>query len=124
MKKSCEEDLKRLDAAWDDPKTHILIIIAWGGVGKTSLVVEWMARKAADGWPGFERVFEWTFYSQGTHEQGTASAGLFIAEAPKFFGDPDPTQGSSWDRGERLARLVADTITSTILASDSEELAA
>jgi hypothetical protein len=103
-----EEELKRLDAAWDDPKTHVLTIVAWGGVGKTSLVVEWMARKAADGWPGFERVFDWSFYSQGTREQGSASAELFIAEALKFFGDPDPTQGSSWDRGERLARLVAD----------------
>jgi hypothetical protein len=103
-----EEDLKRLDAAWDDPKTHVLIIVAWGGVGKTSLVGGWMARKAADGWLGFERVFEWTFYSQGTHEQGAASAELFIAEALKFFGDPDPMQGSSWDRGERLAQLVAE----------------
>jgi hypothetical protein len=103
-----EEDLKRLDAAWDDPKTHVLTIVAWGGVGETSLVVEWIARKAADGWPGFERVFEWTFYSQGTREQGAVSAELFIAEALKFFGDPDPMQGSSWDRGERLARLVAE----------------
>jgi hypothetical protein len=103
-----EEDLKRLDAAWDDPKTHVLTIVAWGGVGKTSLVVEWMARKAAGGWPGFERVFDWTFYSQGTREQGAVSAELFIAEALKFFGDPDPTQSSSWDRGERLARLVAE----------------
>jgi SEFIR domain-containing protein len=55
-------------------------------LGRPSLVVEWMARKAADGWPGFERVFEWTFYSQGTREQGAASAEQFVAEALKSFG--------------------------------------
>src|SRR5262249_17341690 len=29
-----------------------------------------------------------------------------IQEALKFFDDPDPTQGSPWERGERLAGLV------------------
>src|SRR5205814_4198580 len=27
-------------------------------------------------------------------------------EALAFFDDPDPTKGSPWERGERLARLV------------------
>ncbi|NUO83672.1 TIR domain-containing protein [candidate division KSB1 bacterium] len=32
-----EDDLKRLDAAWADPNTHVLTLVAWGGVGKTAL---------------------------------------------------------------------------------------
>src|SRR6185503_1538972 len=82
-----EDDLKRINDASLDPKIHILTIVAWGGVGKTSLVVEWMNRKAADGWPGFERVFDWSFYSQGTREHGAVSADSFVSEALKFFGD-------------------------------------
>jgi len=33
-----DEELALLDAAWANPKTHIQTIVAWGGVGKTSLV--------------------------------------------------------------------------------------
>jgi len=104
-----EKELAALDAAWDDPGKHILTIVAWGGVGKTSLVVEWMARKAQAGWPGFERVFDWSFYSQGTREQGAASADSFIAEALAFFGDEAMAKSavSPWDKGSRLAHLVA-----------------
>jgi hypothetical protein len=102
-----EKQLDALDAAWNDPKPKIITIVAWGGVGKTSLVAHWMAQMAADDWRTAERVFGWSFYSQGTREQTAASSDQFIAHALEFFGDPDPTQGSPWSRGERLARLVA-----------------
>jgi hypothetical protein len=112
-----EDDLKRIDDASLDPKTHILSIVAWGGVGKTSLVVEWMNRKAADSWTGFERVFDWSFYSQGTSEQGNASAESFVADALKFFGDEamanSPT--SAWDKVARLAQLIAAKRTLLVL---------
>ena len=49
-----------------------------------------MALKARDGWPGFERVFDWSFYSQGTSDTTQASSDAFVAEALEFFGDPDP----------------------------------
>ncbi len=61
---------------------------------------------AAKGWPGVERYFDWSFYSQGTGESRQTSSDLFIQEALKFFDDPDPTKGSPWERGERLAGLV------------------
>ncbi|HUT47328.1 MAG TPA: tetratricopeptide repeat protein [Sedimentisphaerales bacterium] len=100
---------------WQDPKTHVVTIVAWGGVGKTALVVDWMARMAGDDWRGAERVFDWSFYSQGTSETTTASADAFVAKALEFFGDPDPKQGSPWDKGERLAHLVAELKTLLVL---------
>ena len=103
-----EEELKRLDTAWDDPGTHGVIIVAWGGSGKTSLVAEWMARQAATGWSGFECVFDWSFYSQGIREEGAPPADQFVDAALRFFGDADPTQGSLWDRGGRLGQLLAE----------------
>lgn len=103
-----EQELAALDEAWSKPSTHILTIVAWGGVGKTSLVVEWMARQAAAGWPGFERVFDWSFYSQGSREPSAASADTFIAAALEFFGDATLARSaaSPWDKGARLAQLV------------------
>ncbi|MCX5644699.1 MAG: ATP-binding protein [Phycisphaerae bacterium] len=112
-----EKELTRLDTAWLDPKTHVVTIVAWGGVGKTALVVEWMARMARDGWRGAERVFDWSFYSQGTREQGAASADTFIAKALEFFGDPEMAKSaaSAWDKGSRLAQLVAQKRTLLVL---------
>ncbi|MCP5051629.1 MAG: toll/interleukin-1 receptor domain-containing protein, partial [bacterium] len=37
-----ETELSFLDNAWDDKHTAIVTLIAWGGVGKTSLVNEWL----------------------------------------------------------------------------------
>jgi tetratricopeptide (TPR) repeat protein len=100
-----DEDLARLDAAWNDGK-NVVIVRAFGGMGKTSLVATWMAELALKNWRGAERVFDWSFYSQGTSDQGNASAEVFIAKALEAFGDPDPTLGSPWERGARLAGLV------------------
>jgi hypothetical protein len=104
-----DEDLSGLDTAWNDPHKNVVILRAFGGMGKTSLVATWMAELALKNWRGAERVFDWSFYSQGTREQGAASADTFIAEALQAFGDPDPTLGSPWDRGARLARLVSES---------------
>jgi tetratricopeptide (TPR) repeat protein len=104
-----EDDLTRLDAAWNDPHKNVVIVRAWGGVGKTSLIATWMAELVLKNWRGAERVFDWSFYSQGTGEQGSASADTFLADALRTFGDPDPTAGSPWDRGARLAGLVGQS---------------
>ncbi len=107
-----DADLMRLHQTLADGHKNVVVIRAWAGVGKTSLVVEWMAELALKGWCGVERVFDWSFYSQGTRQDGegdkVASADAFITEALKFFGDLDPIGGSPWDRGARLARLVGE----------------
>lgn len=112
-----ETELADLDKAWDDSKTHVVTIVAWGGVGKTALVVDWMARMAADGWRGAERVFDWSFYSQGTKETTAASGDVFVAKALEFFGDPEMAKSaaSPWDKGERLARLIGKRRTLLVL---------
>ena len=101
-----DEELTRLDAAWNDSHTNVVIVRAFGGMGKTSLVATWMAELAMKDWRGAERVFDWSFYSQGTSDQRAASADTFVSAALTAFGDPDPTLGSAWDRGARLAHLI------------------
>ena len=98
-----EEALARLDGVWDEGRIRVVVIHAWGGVGKTSLVAEWMARMASEGWRGARWVFDWSFYSQGTRPDGDGdkaiSADVFIAGALAFFGDLHPQAGTPWDRG-------------------------
>jgi tetratricopeptide (TPR) repeat protein len=100
-----DTELARLDAAWEDPRTHVLTLVAFGGVGKSALVSNWLDRMAADGWRGATRVLAWSFYSQGSTDQNT-SAEPFIDHALRFFGDSDPQAGSLHDRGARLAGLI------------------
>jgi TIR domain len=109
-----ETELDRLDAAWENPSIHVVTLVAFGGVGKSALVSRWLDRRAAAGWPGVRRALDWSFYSQGTEERVT-SADRFIDHALRFFGDPDPTAGSSRDRGLRLAELVRTEKTLLIL---------
>jgi tetratricopeptide (TPR) repeat protein len=104
-----EQELAALDELANDPSKKVLTIVAFGGVGKTALVIEWMAQQAARNWQGFERVFDWSFFSQGTREQGGASADPFIAAALRFFGDDAmaDSAASAWDKGARLAQLIS-----------------
>ncbi len=100
------ERMKELDEAWKVNELNVLSLVAWGGVGKSTLVNKWLDRMAADNYRGARRVFGWSFYSQGTNERVT-SADRFIATALEWFGDADPTAGSPWSKGERLAKLIA-----------------
>jgi tetratricopeptide (TPR) repeat protein len=109
-----DAQLERLDEAWEADETHVLTLVAWGGVGKSALVNYWLARMARDDYRGAERVYAWSFYSQGTTDRAI-SADQFIEAALTWFDDPDPNKGSPWDKGERLAQLVARQRTLLIL---------
>jgi tetratricopeptide (TPR) repeat protein len=109
-----DEELKLLDEAWTPSDqtnaaaapVRILAFTAHGGVGKSTLVNHWLAEMARDHYRGATRVFGWSFFSQGVRAEAVASADLFIAAALRFFGDADPTAGSPWEKGERLAGLI------------------
>jgi tetratricopeptide (TPR) repeat protein len=61
---------------------------------------------AAEHYRAAELVFGWSFYRQGT-SGGTSSADEFLDAALSWFGDPDSRVGTPWEKGERLAKLVA-----------------
>lgn len=100
-----EQELKILDEAWSKPEVNVISLVAWGGVGKSALVNKWLRNMSRNDYCGAEKVYAWSFYSQGTSDQ-MASADLFIESALLWFGDPNPRQGSAWERGCRLASLV------------------
>ena len=101
-----EEDIAFLDRAWTNQDINLVTIVAWAGVGKSTLVNHWLRRMAADHYRSAEFVFGWSFYRQGT-SGGASSADEFLDAALTWFGDPDPRLGTAWEKGERLAKLVA-----------------
>lgn len=102
-----EKELTMLDTAWnEDSHTNIVVVRGKGGEGKTSLVASWMAELAMKDWRGAERVFDWSFYSQGTKDQTSATSEYFMQAALEFFGDKNPITGGAYERGARLAELV------------------
>jgi tetratricopeptide (TPR) repeat protein len=101
-----EQELALLDLAYAQPSTAIVSLVAWGGVGKTMLVQHWLQRLQREGWFGTQRVYAWSFYSQGTKEDRQASEDLFLAHALKWFGvECEPTV-SPWEKGRLLAEAV------------------
>lgn len=111
------DELALLDEAWADPQTNIAEFVAFGGVGKSALVAEWLKQMRADGFRGATQVFGHSFYSQGSREDAQASADSFLDQALQFFGETreEAMQGSPWDKGERLARRVREQPTLLIL---------
>ena len=109
-----EEDIAFLDAAWANPDVNVVTIVAWAGVGKSTLVNHWLRRMAAERYRSAQLVFGWSFYRQGS-SGGTSSANEFLDAALPWFGDPDPRIGTAWEKGERLAKLIAHRRTLLVL---------
>jgi tetratricopeptide (TPR) repeat protein len=110
-----EKQMEVLDKAWQDEHTRIVTLIAWGGIGKTCLMNHWLKKMAKAGYKGARRVYAWSFYSQGAQEGKQASADSFIVESLKWFGDPQPEDGSMVDRARRLAGLIHNKKTLLVL---------
>jgi serine/threonine protein kinase/tetratricopeptide (TPR) repeat protein len=109
-----EEDIAFLDSAWANQDVNVVTIVAWAGVGKSTLVNHWLRRMAADHYRSAELIFGWSFYRQGSSGE-VSSADEFLDAALDWFGDRNPRLGSAWEKGERLAKRVAHRRTLMIL---------
>jgi serine/threonine protein kinase/tetratricopeptide (TPR) repeat protein len=109
-----EEDIAFLDRAWANKEVNVVTIVAWAGVGKSTLINHWLRQMAAEKYRSAELVFGWSFYRQAT-SGGTSSADEFLDAALAWFGDPDPRLGTAWEKGERLAKLIAHRRTLLVL---------
>ena len=109
-----EEDIAFLDRAWANQRVNVVTIVAWAGVGKSTLVNHWLRRMGARHYRSAELVFGWSFYRQGS-SGGTSSADEFLDAALTWFGDSDPRIGTAWEKGERLAKLISHRRTLLVL---------
>src|SRR6202162_2538204 len=109
-----EDDIAFLDDAWANQDVNVVTIVAWAGVGKSTLVNHWLRRLAGEQYRSAQLVFGWSFYRQGSSGR-PSSADEFLDAVLAWFGDPDPRLGTAWEKGERLARLIAHRRTLLVL---------
>jgi len=57
-----KEDIGFLDDAWANQQVNVVTIVAWGGVGKSTLINHWLRRMAAEHYRSAQFVFGWSFY--------------------------------------------------------------
>lgn len=110
-----EDDIAALDRAWESRETNCIEIIAFGGVGKSSLVTSWLSHLAKLDYAGARRVYCWSFYWQGAGSENISSGDLFIEQALEWFGDAQPEKGTPWSKANRLANLVRESKTLLVL---------
>jgi tetratricopeptide (TPR) repeat protein len=114
-----EPELHLLDEAWGraqkEDKINIVSLIGQGGEGKSALVLDWQARRSRHGWQGARRVFEWSFYSQGSSAQSNASADDFFSAAFAWFDKTAEVPRDPATKGAKLAELVATERTLLVL---------
>ena len=61
-----EEDIAFLNDAWANQDVNIVTIVAWAGVGKSTLINHWLRGMAAKHYRSAELVYGWSFYRQGS----------------------------------------------------------
>jgi serine/threonine protein kinase len=57
-----EEDVAFLDRAWANQDVNVVTIVAWGGVGKSTLVNHWLRGMATNHYRSAELIYGWSFY--------------------------------------------------------------
>ena len=109
-----EEDVAFLDKAWANQDINIVTIVAWAGVGKSTLVNHWLGRWRPN-------IIVPRSSSSAGPSTGRGRAGgprpqmNFLTLRSTWFGDPDPRIGTAWEKGERLAKLIAHRRTLLVL---------
>lgn len=108
-------EILHLDEAWYNENIRVIVFKAWGGVGKTALVNHWLNIMQSNQFYGANRVYAWSFYSQGDEEGKQTSTDMFFNEILDWFCDSVPLQGSIVEKARRLARLISKQKTLLIL---------
>ena len=112
-------ELKILDAEWTEHKLNVLQVVAFGGMGKSSLINTWLSRLDQRGYCGARRVYAWSFCWQAAGSEVRSSGDYFIEHALGWFGDENPAEGTPWDKALRLANLIR--VKRTLLILDGLE---
>jgi tetratricopeptide (TPR) repeat protein len=100
-----DPEVNELREAWESDQTRVFSIVASGGTGKSALVNTWLQEMHENDYCGAEKVFAWSFYSQGTKDN-LVSADPFVNYALEWLGAPKSVGLNPWAKGRALAELI------------------
>lgn len=125
---------KQLTDAWNDETKKILVYVSESGVGKTSLVADWLMDFVNNDWADVDAFIDWSFSRQETQGQNGPDSKAFFDYALEHFGIPTPDNdgkkqkknGDSRKREEEIikkANQLAECVTRqrTLLVIDGLE---
>ena len=102
-----QAELAKLNATFNNrAETGIVAIIADGGIGKSALTDEWINKLKKTDYDGIRRVFAWSFYSQGSHQQTFTNTQAFFSIALPFFGFAGKLPQNDDDKARELAKCL------------------
>jgi nucleoside phosphorylase/tetratricopeptide (TPR) repeat protein len=99
-----QTELQQVQQAFLNPKTYLTILVAAGGIGKSALSDAWL-KQIQPHYHGVQRVFAWSFYSQGSHNTQTSSVPFFQVALP-FFGWTGEIPKDDVAKGRALAKCL------------------
>lgn len=99
-----QEELRQVQQAFLSPQTYLTVLVAAGWIGKSALTFEWL-KQMQPHYHGVQRVFAWSFYSQGSHDTQTSSVPFFQVALP-FFGWMEAIPKDDVDKGRVLAKCL------------------
>lgn len=110
-----EAELVSLNEAWDQCAANVIQITGVAGVGKSSLINEWLAGMDAHNYRGAETVFTWSFHhGLGSHST-TAPFELFLTCALSLLGDANAVRDDPKGQAMRLVREIRQSRTLLVL---------
>ncbi len=108
-------ELQSLDLYLKDGRSNIIEIVAFGGTGKSALINKWLSELSKTNYQNASRIYAWSFYNENPISGDSSAGDCFLEHALQWFGDLDPSKGTSWSKANRLAELVRQERTILIL---------
>lgn len=100
-----EKEKALLHEYLDNKEVSIVSIVGFGGIGKSSLVDDFISDIAPD-YGGVRRVFGWHFYSQESQDAVVANSALFFERALQFYGFKETVPIHENEKAQELLKLL------------------
>ena len=110
-----EAELASLNEAWDQCAANVIQITGVAGVGKSSLINEWLAGMDAHNYRGAETVFTWSFHHGFGSRSTAAPFELFLTCALSLLGDANAVRDNPEVQAVRLVREIRQSRTLLVL---------
>lgn len=102
-----KKELTQLKSNLLQEKINVISVIAWGGMGKSALINEFLNELSIEEFSGYDYVFGWSFYNQGISEKRQTSSDEFFNRLMDYLGLGHFSSKSNWEKTSILIEQVS-----------------